>query len=70
MVRIVRSPEGSVRVDPSGKANGRGTYVCPRGACWDKALRTGSLARALKVTIGAEDRVEIEKAKLQLAPAP
>ena len=69
MVRIVRSPVGSVGVDLTGKANGRGTYVCPRVECWDRALRSGSLARALKVTISAEDQAEIEKARLQLAPA-
>ena len=46
LVRIVSSPQGSVSVDPGGKAPGRGAYVC--GAqCWDTALGRGRLARSL-----------------------
>jgi uncharacterized protein len=70
MVRVVRSPEGSISVDPSGKQNGRGTYLCPQVSCWDKALRSGSLAKALKVTISASDRDELEKFKLEYATRP
>lgn len=68
MIRIVRAPDGSVTVDPTSKLNGRGAYVCPRPKCWEKALRGGSLAKALKVTITEGDRAELEKAKLHLAP--
>ena len=55
-VRIVRSPDQTVRVDPTGKANGRGAYLCSRRSCWDRALQSGALARALKVEIDAETR--------------
>ncbi len=67
MVRILRTPDGVIEVDPTGKANGRGTYICSRVACWDKALRGGSLAKALKVTIGADARNLLEQAKLEYA---
>jgi predicted RNA-binding protein YlxR (DUF448 family) len=51
MVRVVRTPEGAVVIDPSGKRAGRGAYVCARPDCRQRALRGGSLARALKAEI-------------------
>lgn len=51
LVRIVRTPEGAVEIDPSGKRNGRGAYLCDDPACWDRALRSAALANALKTTI-------------------
>ena len=51
LVRIVRTPDGSVTVDPTGKLSGRGAYLCTdQPACWQAALKNrGVLARALKV---------------------
>lgn len=66
MVRIVRALDGSVRVDPSGKQPGRGTYVCPRSECWRGALRTGSLARVLKTEIRESDAAELKRVAEQL----
>jgi hypothetical protein len=51
MIRVVRSPEGNVSLDPKGKANGRGAYICRRVECWEKAMKRGSLRHALKVDI-------------------
>jgi predicted RNA-binding protein YlxR (DUF448 family) len=48
--RIVRSPAGSVGYDPTGKAPGRGAYLCGQPACLQTALRRHSIQRALKVT--------------------
>ncbi len=55
LVRIVRSPDGSVHVDRTGSAHGRGAYVHRDAACVDAALRRGSLARALKAGLGPEE---------------
>lgn len=33
LIRIIRTPEGEVRYDPTGKANGRGAYLCRRSDC-------------------------------------
>jgi hypothetical protein len=55
-VRVVRTPEGRVEVDPTGKANGRGAYLCARPACWHEALRKDRLAHALRAPIANEDR--------------
>ena len=54
LYRIVRTPEGTVEPDPTGRRDGRGAYLCGRAACWEKALATSMLARALNVTIDTE----------------
>jgi uncharacterized protein len=48
--RIVRSPDGRVAYDPTGKADGRGAYLCGQLVCLDTAVRRRSIQRALKVT--------------------
>ena len=55
LVRIVRTPEGDVHVDPSGKANGRGAYVCVEAACFDAAVARGRLNAALRVNLKEDD---------------
>ena len=54
LTRIVRSPEGEVQIDPSGKRNGRGAYLCDRPTCWERALSTPLLARALNTELPDE----------------
>ena len=54
LIRIVRTPDGTVAVDPSGRQNGRGSYLCHQAACWERALSSGLLNRALKTEITAE----------------
>src|SRR2546423_14431740 len=51
LVRVVRTPEGNVEVDLSGKANGRGAYLCHSSNCWDAALKRDRLSTALKVKL-------------------
>lgn len=54
LVRVVRSPEGVVSVDPRGKAPGRGAYICPNPECLKKAIRSKALERNLEVEIPGE----------------
>jgi predicted RNA-binding protein YlxR (DUF448 family) len=54
LVRVVRTPEGNVVIDETGKLNGRGAYLCRQRPCWDKALAKGQLGRSLKVRLQAE----------------
>lgn len=54
--RVVRTPEGDVVVDESGRANGRGAYICEQRACWQAALERDRLGRALRTTITKEQR--------------
>lgn len=59
LVRVVRAAGGLVGVDPTGKAAGRGAYVHERRSCWEQALNSGALERALKVTLNAADRAAL-----------
>ncbi|MDA8344082.1 MAG: YlxR family protein [Thermaerobacter sp.] len=54
LVRVVRSPEGEVHLDPTGKANGRGAYICPDPSCLEKALRNQRLGHALEAALPPE----------------
>ena len=45
--RVVRSPTGLVGLDPTGRAPGRGAYVCPEPSCREAAIEKGALRRAL-----------------------
>ena len=54
LVRVVRSPEGEVSLDLTGKASGRGAYICRSAACLKKAQKSGRIARTLQVTIPEE----------------
>ena len=66
LIRVVRTPEGNVQLDFSGKLNGRGAYICPKAECLKKAQKAKSLDRSLEVSIPEEvyDRLarEIEVA--------
>lgn len=56
LLRIVRTSEGRVVVDPEGTVPGRGAYVCRDPACVGKATRKGALSRALRrAPLGSED---------------
>jgi hypothetical protein len=54
-IRIVRTPEARIMVDPTGKANGRGAYLHAQKECWEKALKGGTIAHALKIPPPKED---------------
>lgn len=54
LMRVVRSPEGTVSVDLRGKAPGRGAYVCRSADCLKKALRSKAVSRSLGIEIPPE----------------
>ncbi len=66
MVRIVRTTEGTVQVDPTGKLAGRGAYLCQRKGCWETALKRHSLEHALKTTLDVETRAALRDYAQQL----
>lgn len=53
LIRVVRTQEG-IRIDPTGKMNGRGAYLHDRRACWEKGMKD-SLAHALRTRLEKED---------------
>jgi predicted RNA-binding protein YlxR (DUF448 family) len=54
LIRIVRTPDGSIEVDLTGKKPGRGAYLCRKAICWQKALAKGSVGRVLKATVSTD----------------
>ena len=61
LIRVVRSPEKRVIVDPTGKLAGRGAYLCKKPACWQKAIDRNLLTHALKINISDEDKAQLSK---------
>ncbi|MDN4523415.1 RNase P modulator RnpM [Fictibacillus fluitans] len=61
LIRIVRSPEGEVFVDPTGKKSGRGAYLCNQASCFNLAKKKGSLSNQLKAQVPDEVFAELEK---------
>jgi hypothetical protein len=62
LLRVVRTPDGQVRVDPTGKVSGRGAYVCREAGCADAGLREARLAHALEVAIPADVAAQLRSA--------
>ncbi len=54
LIRVLRTPEGEIKIDRTGRANGRGAYICDSEACFEKARRSGAIARSLSVSIGED----------------
>ena len=54
LVRIVKTPEGKIVLDKTGKVNGRGAYICNNISCIEKCAKTHALNRAFKQEITAE----------------
>jgi len=63
LIRIVRSPEGSIEIDQSGKKSGRGAYICPQLDCLQQAIKGKRLQKALEHDIPDE---VLEKLKSQI----
>lgn len=53
LVRVVRTPQGEVAVDPTGKKAGRGAYICLRRECLRKALKGKRLEKNLEHPLSA-----------------
>ena len=54
LIRVVRTPDEKIEVDPTGKRSGRGAYICPELECLSKALKGKSLDKALQRTVSLE----------------
>ncbi len=54
LLRIVRTPDGNIIVDRTGKASGRGAYICPSVACLEKAEKIRALERALEHSVDSQ----------------
>lgn len=61
MIRVIRTQEGEVSLDATGKKNGRGAYICPSAECLRKAVRNKGLERSFKQPIPAQVYEALEK---------
>lgn len=62
LIRVVRTPSGEIKVDPTGKLSGRGAYVCPTPACATAGLKESRLQHALEVPMPDTLAVELRQA--------
>lgn len=62
LIRVVRSPEGGISLDFTGKKSGRGAYICRDAACLRKARKSRRIENALSTAIPDEvyDALEAE----------
>jgi len=61
LVRVVRTQNG-LQIDPSGKLDGRGAYLCEQTQCWERASSGDVLNQALRMTLTDEDRKRLLQA--------
>lgn len=64
LIRVVASGEEGLRTDPSGKANGRGAYLCLNAECVEKAKKKKAFARNLDISVTEE---EIQRIQTEIA---
>lgn len=64
LLRVVRTPEGEIVLDFTGKKSGRGAYICKNVSCLKKARKSGRIGKNLDCVIPEEvyDRMESELA--------
>jgi len=55
LIRVVRTPGGTLEIDPKGKQAGRGAYLCRKLQCCETALQPGRLSQALKCRVDATE---------------
>lgn len=61
LLRVVRSPEGEISIDLTGKKNGRGAYVCPDPECFRKARKSKRFEKAFQCAVPDEVYESLEK---------
>lgn len=65
LIRVVRTPDGNVELDVTGKKSGRGAYVCPTAGCFETAVKAGRFERCFGRPVNPEiiSRIREEIAK-------
>ena len=61
LIRVVKTAEGDVSIDFTGRANGRGAYICNDVACLEKAVKTRRLSRAFSMQIDMQIYEDLRK---------
>lgn len=61
LIRIVKTPEGDIVIDRTGRKNGRGAYLCDKEECLIKACKTNALSRSFRMNVADETYCELER---------
>ncbi|MBR6252416.1 MAG: YlxR family protein [Clostridia bacterium] len=61
LIRIVKSQDGAINVDRTGRLNGRGAYFCDSIDCLDKAIKAGRISKEFEMQISKEDYEKIKE---------
>lgn len=66
LIRVIRSPEGTIELDATGKKNGRGAYLCPKQECLTKAMKSKGLERSFRMQIPNEIYQQLSEELIEL----
>jgi len=66
LIRVIRTNEGEISIDATGKKNGRGAYICPSLECFKKAVKNKGLERSLKSAVPEEIYKQLEEELINL----
>ncbi len=66
MIRIIRTPDGKIEIDRTGKKSGRGAYLCDNIKCLDMALKKNNLNNSLNQDIPLQVLDELRKTFLKI----
>lgn len=61
LTRVVKTPDGRIEIDPTGKLNGRGAYICDNPDCWTRAAESNALGAALRVVLTDDARTLLRR---------
>ena len=61
LIRIVKTPEGEIVIDRTGRGNGRGAYLCDQEECLKKARKSNALSRSFRMNVPEETYMELER---------
>ena len=61
MIRVIKTPEGDICLDTTGRANGRGAYICNSAECLKKAVKNRGLEKSLKAQIPGDILEQMNK---------
>jgi len=59
LIRLVRTPDGNIEIDTSGKKAGRGAYLCRDGECWQVGLKGNRLEYVLRSRLTSDNREQL-----------
>lgn len=61
LIRVVKTPEGEIKLDTVGKVNGRGAYICKCKECLQKAQKANALSRAFECQVSTQVYESLER---------